>query len=251
MRDTRSVRGFVRTGSGTEAGADSPTETDHAGSSPPLAFASTQTSADGSHEDAFAAERELVEALKAGRHDAFRHAVSRYSPQMLARARSIVGSANAEDVVQETWLAAFRQIGRFEHRAALGTWLQSIVSNTAISLLRKRAREVSPPSGHDSDPEADWFDESGSWAVPPHAWAVNSPEDLLMADALQDCIDKHLLMMSDSQREVLVKRDIEGEDFETICNDMTLSASNVRVLLHRARMRIMRMVEHFQDTGSC
>ncbi|MFU8813822.1 MAG: RNA polymerase sigma factor [Pseudomonadales bacterium] len=208
--------------------------------------------ADGSSlTDAFAAEQRLVQALQAGDHAAFREAVSRYSPQMLARARSIVGPANAEDVVQDTWIAAFRQIGGFEHRAALGTWLLSIVSNTSISLLRKRSKEVSPPRHYDNEPEADWFDASGSWAAPPNVWEANSPEDLLIADALQDCIDKHLLLMSDSQREVLIKRDMQGDSFDSICNELALSASNVRVLLHRGRMRIMKMVDHFQDTGSC
>jgi RNA polymerase sigma-70 factor, ECF subfamily len=246
MREVRPPRGPVRTDTGKPTGPEC-----NPAASPPSAVASSDVADRGAQEDPFVAERALVEALQAGHHAAFRVAVARYSPQMLARARSIVGPANAEDVVQETWLAAFRQIGNFEHRAALGTWLQSIVSNTAISLLRKRAREVSPPSYNDEEPEADWFDASGSWATPPSAWAVSSPEDLLMADALQDCIDKHLLLMSDTQREVLIKRDIQGEEFETICNDMTLSASNVRVLLHRARMRIMRMIEHFQETGSC
>jgi len=239
MSDAKPASGYA----GTATGSGAP--------EPSVPLPTGQTTDGSSQPEADAAERSLVQALQAGQHAAFREAVGRYSPQMLARARSIVGPANAEDVVQEAWLAAFRQIGGFEQRASLGTWLLSIVSNTSISLLRKRAKEVSPPRRYDDEPEADWFDASGNWAAPPNTWGASSPEDLLVADVLQDCIDKHLLLMSDNQREVLIKRDMQGESFDSICNDMTLSTSNVRVLLHRGRMRLMKMVDHFQETGSC
>jgi RNA polymerase sigma-70 factor, ECF subfamily len=197
-------------------------------------------------------EQTLVAAMKAGDRGAFRDAVIRYSPRMLARARYIVGPVQAEDVVQDTWLVVFRQIQQFEERAALSTWLERIVSNRAISLLRARSVEVKPTTREDAEPpEADWFDERGRWADPPQAWGSASPEDLLMADALQECIDKHLLLMSEAQRQVVVLRDMQDHSFEAICSDLRLSASNARVLLHRGRMKLMNMVSRYQATGSC
>ena len=57
--------------------------------------------------------------------------------------------------------------------------------------------------------------------------------------------------MPDNQRSVLVLRDMQQMQFEEICNELSLSASNARVLLHRGRMRLMKMVNHFEETGSC
>lgn len=193
----------------------------------------------------------LVARLKLGDRDAFRHAVMLYSPQMLATARSIVGSAYAEDMVQESWLAVLSKIHKFEGRAALRTWLVRIVTNRAISHLRSRSREASPPASGDGGPEADWFDDAGRWAVPPTSWSTGSPEELLNADSLQECLDKHLQLMPDQQRSVLVLRDMHQRSYEDICNELALSASNVRVLLHRGRLRLMKMVNGFQETGTC
>ncbi len=65
----------------------------------------------------FKDETALVTALRARRRDAFQVAVTRYSAAMKATARAIVGSANADDVVQDAWLAVFERIDSFEERA--------------------------------------------------------------------------------------------------------------------------------------
>jgi len=174
---------------------------------------------------------------------------------MLATARRIVGDADAEDLVQESWLAAHNQIGGFEGRAQLGSWLCRIVSNRAISALRKRPREQSLDTrlrGETrSDPAAAWFDDTGHWIVSPTLWDPGTPEQLLDEQELQRCLDHHLDKMPDNQRQMVMLRDIYGSDFTEICNAAGLSASNARVLLHRGRLRLMAMVDHFQETGTC
>jgi len=199
-------------------------------------------------------ETSLIEGLRSGQNDAFQLAVTRYSRAMLATARAIAGPANAEDIVQDAWLMVFERIESFEQRASFNTWLQRIVANRAISTLRSRSREVSQTSEEEAS-VSDWFDATGSWASTPTSWGGgshgDSPDALLAAEDLQDCIDKHLLNMPDNQRSVLVLRDMQQMQFEEICNELSLSASNARVLLHRARMRLMKMVNHFEETGSC
>jgi RNA polymerase sigma-70 factor (ECF subfamily) len=170
---------------------------------------------------------------------------------MLATARAIAGPASAEDIVQEAWVTVFERVHTFEARASLNTWLQRIVANRAISVLRSRARTNPPASNADDVSTADWFDETGHWRDPRIVWSLDSPEALLAADALQDCIDEHLAAMPESQRSVVVLRDMEERTFEDICNELGLSASNVRVLLHRGRMRLMKMVDRFEETGEC
>ena len=196
-------------------------------------------------------ETSLIEGLRNGQRDSFEIAVSRYSGAMLATARAIVGPAHAEDVVQDAWLTVFRRIGSFERRASLKSWLQRIVINRAISILRARPKEVSQSTEGTDSATPDWFDSSGRWSSAPTAWHFDSPDALLAAGDLKDCIDKHIQQMPDSQRSVLVLRDMQQLSFEEICNEMDLSASNVRVLLHRARMRLMSMIDHFEETGTC
>ncbi len=194
-------------------------------------------------------ETSLIEGLHSGRRESYQLAVTRYSGAMLATARAIAGPANAEDIVQDAWLTVFERIDSFEGRSSFKTWLQRIVTNRAISYLRSRSREVSQTEENIS--VSDWFDATGGWASPPTGWHGDSPDALLAAEDLQNCIDKHLQEMPDNQRSVLVLRDMQQMEFAEICNELNLSASNARVLLHRGRMRLMKMVNHFEETGSC
>lgn len=190
----------------------------------------------------------LVEGLRAARSDAFRQAIEQYSAGMLATARSIAGPADAEDVVQEAWLTVFRRIDSFEQRASLRTWLHRIVANRAISHLRSKSHEDSQPVTEEDS--ASWFDASGSWIRPPIRWD-DAPDAFLEADELRECLDKHLQILPENQRRVVVLRDLEQLALDEICNELEVSASNVRVLLHRGRTRLMEMVNHFKETGAC
>jgi RNA polymerase sigma-70 factor (ECF subfamily) len=194
---------------------------------------------------------DLLEGLRRRDPEAFRAALKTFGGPMLAAARAIVGPGLAEDVVQDAWITVHEKIDAFEGRASLGTWLHRIVVNRAISMLRSSAREVQLSEGLADDPTEDWFAPDGHWRVGPPQWDFASPDELLSAAALQDCIDKHLAAMTPLQRGVVILRDIEGEDFDAICNKLDISASNARVLLHRGRLRLAKMVDHFQETGSC
>jgi len=196
-------------------------------------------------------EAQLIAALRAGDRAAFEHAVRHYGGRMLATARAIAGPAVADDIVQEAWITVFERIHTFEQRASLNTWLQRIVANRAISVLRGQARMNPPAEESDDVSVSDWFDDSGHWRHPRLEWSADSPEALLSAEALRDCIDEHLRAMPEAQRNVVVLRDMEERTFEDICNELGLSASNARVLLHRGRMRLMKMVDRFEETGTC
>lgn len=193
----------------------------------------------------------LLEGLRSGRSEAFQRAVETYSAGMLAVAGSIAGSANAEDIVQDAWLTVFRRIDTFEQRALFRTWLKRIVVNRAISHLRSRSREVSQAVIEDDSSTSSWFDSAGSWSQPPTRWHADSPDALLEADELQNCLEKHIQKLPEKQRQVLALRDMQQLPLEDICNELDLSASNARVLLHRARTRLMNMVNRFKETGSC
>ncbi len=198
-------------------------------------------------------DSELLSRLLAGDQQAFRTLVATYQGAMRAVAIAIVGAAHADEVVQDAWLAAVRNLDGFQGRASLKTWLLTITANTAKSRLRKVRRDVSLddlPAPHGSLDETR-FAADGHWSPAPLAWHEDSPEALLDEDELRQCLEKTLLSLSELQRSVLLLRECQGLELEEICNLLEVSLSNVRVMLHRARLKVFATVEHFEETGEC
>ena len=198
-------------------------------------------------------ESALLARLKTGEKKAFEELVRRYHLLLKHTAAGIIGEAQAEEVVQESWLSAMRALPDFEGRSSLKTWLFSIVINEARGRLRKGKREVSLD---DQMPDSGLYDtqryiEDGHWAKQPTLWHDNSPEALLSHEQFRECLDVTLANLPEAQRSVLTLREYQGMELEEICNILDVSASNIRVLLHRARARIYAMVEHFEETGEC
>src|SRR5919201_2448297 len=101
-------------------------------------------------------ELRLIDGLRAGDETAFVALLDRYGAQMLRLATSLVGSrAIAEEVVQETWLAVFQGIERFEGRASLKTWLFRILTNRAKTRAEREGRTVPFSALVDGSAEAD------------------------------------------------------------------------------------------------
>lgn len=198
-------------------------------------------------------DSELLSRLLAGDQQAFRTLVAAYQGAMRAVAIAIVGNAQADEVVQDAWLAAVRNLDGFQGRSSLKTWLLTITANTAKSRLRKVRRDVSLedlPAPHGSIDDAR-FAADGHWSTAPLAWHEDSPEALLAEDELRQCLENTLLSLSELQRSVLLLRERQGLELEEICNLLEVSLSNVRVLLHRARLKVFASVEHFEETGEC
>lgn len=198
-------------------------------------------------------DSELLSRLLAGDQQAFRALVATYQGAMRAVAIAIVGSAQADEVVQDAWLAAVRNLDGFQGRSSLKTWLLTITANTAKSRLRKVRREVSLddlPAPHGSIDDAR-FAADGHWSPAPLAWHEDSPEALLAEEELRECLEKTLASLSELQRSVLLLRERQGLELDEICNLLDVSLSNVRVLLHRARLKVFATLEHFEETGEC
>ena len=197
-------------------------------------------------------EKELLERLRRGDEQAFELLVRSHHRALLAVARPIVGD-EADEVVQNAWIKAHRALPDFEGRSGLRTWLTRIVVNEARMLLRKRGREVSL---EDTEGGQGGFEERfggmmGQWTLPPRFWQADSPDDLLTSDQLLECLQLLLEEMPSNQSALMEMRDVGGLKFEEICNELDISASNARVLLHRARSRLFDLVDHYQETGEC
>lgn len=198
-------------------------------------------------------DSELLPRLLAGEQLAYRELVATYQSAMRAVAYAIVGSRNADEVVQDAWLAVVRSLNGFQGRSSLKTWLLTITANTAKSRLKSNRREVlldDIPSPHGSIDDSR-FAEDGHWLLAPHAWHQDSPDALLTEDELRQCLEKTLASLSELQSSVLTLRERQGLELEEICNLLDISLSNARVLLHRARLKVFATVEHFEETGQC
>lgn len=201
----------------------------------------------------YPADQALLARLRAGEQKAFRELVVTYQGAIRAVAFAIVGSRNSDEVVQDAWLAVVRNLDGFQGRSSLKTWLLTITANTAKTRLKYNRREVlldDIPSPHGSIGD-ERFSGDGHWLLAPHAWHHDSPEALLTEDELRECLEKTLASLSELQGSVLHLREREGLELEEICNLLEVSLSNVRVLLHRARLKVFATLEHFEETGQC
>ncbi len=193
--------------------------------------------------------------LKNGDQTLFAALVRDHHRALIALATPIVGVSEAEEVVQNAWVKAHRAIAGFEGKARVRTWLSRIVINEAKMQLRARKKEVLFADFGDEnlteDALADRFNHSGGWQHPPANWHVDSPDALLMGSDLKDCLDRLLNKIPTNQRAILEMRDTSELPFEEICNTLSVSASNARVVLHRARTQLFKLVDHYQETGEC
>ncbi len=196
---------------------------------------------------------EFLKLLKAQDQDAFSELVRHHHRQMIYVARGIIGEAQAEEVVQEAWVSIYRNLIKFEGRSSLKTWMLTIVSNGAKTRLRKESRQVSfaDVEASLSGLSEDLFNPDGHWSKPPPEWDISSPDRLLEESQLKDCIEKTTNSLPEQQRAVFVLREIEQQALEDVRNILGLTDSNVRVLLHRARLKLMQVIDRYQETGSC
>lgn len=196
-------------------------------------------------------DEELVQRLRAGDKQAFVELVHAYHVPMKHFASAIIGEGQAEETVQDAWLTVITKLDSFAGRSKLKTWLYTIVGNAAKTRLRKSKREVSFDTNDGDLYPASRFHADGHWSQTPSDWHDDSPEALLSQKDFQHCLEHVIAALPSAQSAALRLRDEDGLNIDEICNILEVSASNVRVLVHRARIRVYNMIEHFEETGTC
>ncbi len=187
-------------------------------------------------------DAELLLRLRSGDEQAFVRLVERYHEPMLRLAASFVPSrAVAEEVVQDTWLAALRGLDGFEGRSSLKTWLFRILVNRARTTGSREQRSV-PVADPEPAVGPSRFDAAGGWADPPEHW-IEAAEIRTEAGKLADRIRARIDELPARQREVVLLRDVEGMSSEEVCAILALTEVNQRVLLHRGRSRLRQLFE--------
>ncbi|MGH2947371.1 MAG: RNA polymerase sigma factor [Solirubrobacteraceae bacterium] len=203
-----------------------------------------------------------VVALRQRDADGVAKIVDAYSGSMLRFALVYIRDRQAaEEVVQETWLAALERISSFAGRSSLRTWLFAILLNKARTRGKRErrttpftalaARELEQP---DVTVEPERFVRDGAAWGGHWAGAVPRPSDLpeerLLARELRDVIGRAIAELSLGQRTVITLRDVEGWTAQEVCHVLELSETNQRVLLHRARSRVRRALEGYLEESS-
>jgi RNA polymerase sigma-70 factor (ECF subfamily) len=180
------------------------------------------------------AEHDLVARLRGGDESAFVELVERHHTQLVGLANAFVArNETAEDVAQETWLALLRGLDRFEARSSLRTWLFAICANRARSIGEHERRTV-PVEQIEPVVDAEQFSPTGAWTSPPTPWpeaATNAVDDADLVKQIRHIITELPTM----QQSVVTMRDLHGLTSAEVCQVLSISDVNQRVLLHRGR----------------
>jgi RNA polymerase sigma-70 factor (ECF subfamily) len=159
-----------------------------------------------------------------------------------------VGNAQlAEDLVQETFLAALKTPASIEGRSSERTWLVAILKRKIIDHYRQSWRMIDLPDEGDADTVLDFFTEGerkGSWKPDsaPSDWG-RDPEASLENKELREVLIHCINNLPAQMAAVFAMREVEGWPTDDICKEFSISASNLWVVLHRARARLRHCLD--------
>lgn len=184
----------------------------------------------------------LVERARAGERAAFDQLVSRYQRRLMRLLTRLLNDpAEAEDVVQETFIKAYRALRHFRGDAAFYTWLYRIAINTAKNALLNRKRHVASQRVEPSlsRPEGGNEDE--------RLRDINTPESMLASKQIAQTVNAAMDALPIDLRTAIALREIEGLSYEEIAQIMACPIGTVRSRIFRAREAIARKLRPLLD----
>lgn len=175
-------------------------------------------------------EKELIARAQKGDKAAFAALVRAHQHEVYTLARRLVGDPHlASDIAQETLIRAWRALPKFRGDAQLSTWLHRITVNTAWTHKKRAQRHAGQP-----------IDEMVELASPEGPdTPVVAGELMELRERLRTALDK----LPESQRQVVVMKDVYGWSHDEISKSMGISVTAAKVRLHRARARLARDLE--------
>lgn len=173
-----------------------------------------------------------LEALRDGDKAEFALLVEEYSPMIYRLGLKMLNNPqDAEDILQETFIKAYKHINKFDGRSSVSTWLYRIATNEALmSLRKKRPNTLSfdMPSTHESEPQE---------PLQIVDWCCLPEEEYLSAEGRLR-LDEAAGRLPESLRIVFVLRDIEGLSTRETAEVLDISEMAVKTRLSRARLRL-------------
>jgi len=149
----------------------------------------------------------------------------------------------AEELVQETFLAAMRARGRFKGQSSEKTWLFGILKHKIIDHFRRRKYDRADMNVENFAETTDkFFSANGKWGIRPTRWDIN-PIEVYEQKEFMDAFYQCLSQMPQRLADAFVYREVDGLSTEEICKVLNITASNCWVMLYRARMLLRRCIE--------
>ena len=147
----------------------------------------------------------------------------------------------AEELVQETFLAALQGRSNFKGQSDFSTWLVGILKHKIMDHFRRQERDRTDALPEDSAVEG-MFNRFGKWRKMPRRWH-NDPEDSAMESELLPLLQRCMEALPESQRQAFALSVMDDHKSEEVCKTLSVSTTNLYVLLHRARMRLRECLE--------
>ena len=158
-------------------------------------------------------------------------------------------NALAEDVVQDTLVAALQGEKSYSGKSSVKTWLTGILKHKVVDAIRSKVRAPAFTALDDEcrlDDIDALFDESGHWENPPASWG--DPESQLSQqqffEVMQDCLDR----LPPHTARIFVMREVMDLETDEICTQLTITSNNLWVILHRARLTLRKkLAPYFEE----
>jgi RNA polymerase sigma-70 factor (ECF subfamily) len=184
-------------------------------------------------------ETRLLERLRANDDAAYEELVRTHAGPLLAVSRRFLNSEeDAQDAVQNAFIAAFRSLDRFAGESRLSTWLHRIVINTSLMALRTRKRRPE----ESLDALLPRFTEQGVIVGPVREWK-GTPEAVLQRQEARLKVREAIRRLPDLHRTVILLRDIEELDTAETARLLKITPNAVKIRLHRARQALRTLLE--------
>ena len=175
----------------------------------------------------------VLARARQGDSEAFRALVGQHSRSAFRLAYRMTGNEqDAEDVVQESFLRAYRQLGRFESRANFGTWLYRIVANCSVDLMRAKQARHDQIRGDSLDAVPDLEEQRGA-----------GPERLARSAEIGRRVKRALEDLSPLERAAFTLRHYEGRSIDEISRTLGLGTSAAKHSVFRAVKKLRLVLE--------
>ena len=191
-------------------------------------------------------DTKLVEASKAGDVTAFERLVSRYDRRLFRIAYSIVHNVeDANDMVQESLIKVFQNIGQFQSQSKFSTWLHRIVVNQCLMEIRKQGRKAAP-----MDSCVEFVEDDDHLPIDFSDWRPN-PEEQCKESELRALLTRLLQELRPALRVVFIMHDIEGHPMKEVAEALELTVAAAKTRSLRARLYLReRLTAYFKkDLG--
>ena len=181
-------------------------------------------------------DAEAAREARLGNQQAFRILVERHSRLVFRLAYRMTGNEqDAEDLVQESFLRAYKQFHTFDERAAFGTWLHRICVNCSLDLIRARKTRREIQNKVEDEQTSSWLEQVAAPGP--------SPERLMQSSQVAELLEPALEKLSDTERAAFILRHYEGSSIEEIAKALGVQTSAAKHSVFRAVQKLRRTLE--------